>query len=83
MGVMGCSRKDCENVLCDTYIGDIGYICNDCKTEFKNYLESENLNPGNESQIRNVLDTFMNIRKDNYSSSEKIDVDSFFESYTS
>ena len=35
MGVMSCSRKGCENILCDTYIPDIGYICTSCKEEFK------------------------------------------------
>lgn len=38
MGVMSCSRRDCENIMCDTYIDTIGYICGDCKREFEDKL---------------------------------------------
>lgn len=24
MGVLPCSRKDCENIMCDTYVNGIG-----------------------------------------------------------
>lgn len=34
MGVMQCHRKGCENIMCDTYINSVGYICSDCKYEF-------------------------------------------------
>jgi len=37
MGVMSCHRKCCENIMCDTYIDGIGYVCNDCQTEFKGH----------------------------------------------
>ena len=37
MGTMDCSRRGCENNLCDRYSPEYGYICNDC---FKELLES-------------------------------------------
>ena len=36
MGVMACSRRDCENILCDRYSTDHGYICNECFEELVN-----------------------------------------------
>jgi hypothetical protein len=35
MGVMACDRKDCDNVMCDHYSYDYGYICYDCIHELK------------------------------------------------
>ncbi len=37
MGVMSCHRKHCSEIMCDTYIDGIGYICHDCKVEFKTH----------------------------------------------
>lgn len=30
MGVLPCSVDECDNVMCDAYINDIGYLCPDC-----------------------------------------------------
>ena len=30
MGVMQCSRNSCENILCDRYSSEFGYICDKC-----------------------------------------------------
>lgn len=35
MGVMRCNRTNCENVMCDTYVPNVGYVCNECQKEFK------------------------------------------------
>lgn len=43
MGVMPCTCNHCSNILCDTYIPDIGYICDDCKKSFKNWLKSQSV----------------------------------------
>jgi len=37
MGVMACSRAECENIMCDKYATEFGYICNDCLQELKEY----------------------------------------------
>ena len=39
MGVMSCSRKDCENIMCRTHVDGVGYICDECESEFKEYIE--------------------------------------------
>jgi hypothetical protein len=36
MGVKGCNRKDCINILCDRYSPYYGYICNECFEELVN-----------------------------------------------
>ena len=41
MGVLECSRKECENIMCNYYVNRIGYICYECVSEFKEYLEKE------------------------------------------
>jgi len=33
MGVMSCSRRACENIMCDRYSGAFGYICDECYAE--------------------------------------------------
>ena len=38
MGVMPCTREGCENILCDNYNVEFGYLCNDCKEELIAYL---------------------------------------------
>ena len=35
MSVMSCDRNQCENVLCDHYSSEYGYICNECLNELK------------------------------------------------
>lgn len=36
MGVMNCSRKGCDNIMCDRYSIKYGYICHDCFAELLN-----------------------------------------------
>ena len=33
MGVLECDRKECDNIMCDRYSRDYGYICSDCFEE--------------------------------------------------
>ena len=35
MGIMGCNRKNCENIMSDDYSEVTGYICYDCKRELE------------------------------------------------
>ena len=69
MGVMACSRGDCENILCDYYSSKYGHICSSCLQELingqersvlkfmnsdKNEFEVE-VNDGWEDHINNVF----------------------------
>lgn len=44
MSVMACDRKDCTNVMCNIYIPDVGYICEECAKEFKRFYTYVNYN---------------------------------------
>lgn len=57
---MPCYRKDCDNIMCDVYINDIGYICYDCQQEFgeKKYKT--------EKKLLKALKEFMDTPKKNY-----------------
>lgn len=33
MGVLKCNRKDCDNIGCDRYSSEYGYICGECFEE--------------------------------------------------
>lgn len=35
MGVMECDRRDCENIMCNLYSSEFGYICYECFEELK------------------------------------------------
>jgi hypothetical protein len=82
MGVMSCFRKDCDNVMCDTYVQSVGYVCRDCISEFKKYLEQNNLNPTTEGKISEELKKFMDTSKDTYVDGKEISVDDFFNERT-
>jgi hypothetical protein len=82
MGVMSCSRKDCDNIMCDTYVQSVGYICSDCKSEFKEYLQKNGLNPTTEGQINKELEKFMATSKDTYKDGNETTVDDFFNERT-
>lgn len=38
MGVMPCSRRGCENILCSRYSPKYGYICDSCFRELMSTL---------------------------------------------
>lgn len=82
MGVMSCSRKRCENIMCDTYIYDIGYVCNECQGEFKYYLQHKNKTNIPEGEIRRELKEFMDTYKDDYKNDGEISIDDFFDEHT-
>jgi len=33
MGVLACNRVDCDNIMCDRYNSEYGYICDECFEE--------------------------------------------------
>jgi hypothetical protein len=82
MGIMECSRKNCNNIMCDTYVQSVGYICSECQSEFKEYLQKNGLNPTTEGQIKRELGAFMAIPKDSYITGKEITVDDFFNEHT-
>lgn len=82
MGVMSCSRKNCENIMCDTCVESVGYICSECQSEFKQYLEKNNLNPRTEGEINRELQTFMATPKDSYIDGNETSVEDFFNERT-
>lgn len=82
MGVMSCSRKDCENIMCDTYVNGIGYVCGECQREFKEYVESEGKTDLTEGEIKRELEKFMSTAKDSYVQGYKMDIDDFFDQHS-
>jgi len=78
MGVMACDRKGCSNILCDTYVSSVGYVCGSCKYEFKEWLETRNSYPSTEKEINDELKIFMATDVDSFKDSPKMSVDEFF-----
>jgi transposase-like protein len=79
---MSCSRRGCSNVMCDTYINDIGYVCHDCQKEFQLFLDENNKNPKNANEIHDELEKFMETTsRKNYDSGE-LSIDEFFRQNT-
>lgn len=80
MGLMICERNNCENIMCDTYIDDIGYVCFDCQDEFKEFLEGDDFTEG---VIRKALKEFMSTEKETYKEDDKkITINNFFRENT-
>lgn len=80
--VMSCSRSACENIMCDTYVNGIGYVCNDCQKEFKQYLNKEGIEATTETEIHTSLEVFMETTSFYYPQRIEMNVDEFFKSYT-
>ena len=79
---MSCHRKGCEEIMCHTYIPAVGYVCYECQIEFENYLINHGYVPQNENDITNCLKIFMDTYKSSYSTSKKISIQEYFNSYT-
>lgn len=82
MGVLSCSREQCTRIMCDTYVLGVGYVCWECKDEFKEYLKAKGKYNISEGEMMRELKKFIDIPKDSFTEGEQIDVDSFFEQYT-
>lgn len=78
---MACDRKRCEKIMCETYISSVGYICYECKDEFKDYLESTGKTDLREGELLRAIEEFMNTEKGHHKGGI-MDVDSFFQKYT-
>lgn len=81
MGVMSCSRKECENIMCDIYIQSVGYVCYECRKEFEAYLKEEGLNPKTEYQTTREVEKFMDTSKKIAGSEDETTVDDFFKKH--
>lgn len=79
MGVMSCSRASCENIMCDTYVEKIGYICWECKEEFKTFFDADSYVNLTEGKILTELEKFMKHPK---TSSETTTINEFFDKRT-
>ena len=77
MGVMSCSRKDCENILCDTYIPEVGYLCSGCIEKFKELYSNNKMTNG---EIIEALQTFISIPRMYRDTPNSIN--DFFKQYT-
>lgn len=81
MGALTCNRINCGNIMCDTYIQSVGYICESCQTEFKEYLNKNYLKPKNDWEITTILREFMDTTKNGIEKDNNL-IDEFFKSYT-
>jgi len=82
MGVLACDRNGCENIMCDIYVSGSFYVCRECKNEFQEYLEKENISVSTEGEIKRELTKFMATEKGYYNIGENMGVEDFFKKYT-
>jgi len=78
MSVLSCNRNGCDSVMCDTYIPGVGYICRECKSEFKEYLGSD----ATEMHRNDLIHELKHFMEKIKFSQEQISVDAFFEEHT-
>ena len=82
MSVMTCIKRDCWNIMCDTYVPLIGYICPDCQREFKEWLEESPLVvQETEDDLRDALEHWVTLSK-RLTNPNKISVNEFFAQHT-
>jgi len=79
MGVRGCYRKGCENIMCDTYIPSVGYICLDCQKEFTERMVNMGMYNSSKSVYLSELKLFMESSPS--VNDDEVDIDDFFNEY--
>lgn len=79
MGVLLCSRGNCENIMCDTYIPDFGYLCFECQAEFKKFVRKPIVT---EEELKLELMAFKETNKNSTQGQPGVDIDEFFKRYT-
>lgn len=81
MGVCYCLRADCQNIMCDTYINGIGYICDECQEDFIFYVKNLDSIPVSDEKIKEDLKMFLETPK--HTSSKFIDetIQDFFKKF--
>ncbi len=82
MGVLSCSRRGCDNIMCDTCVQGIGYICWDCQDEFKLYVSSHCMHIETDEEITRVLSEFMETNEGSYDNQSSDAIDDFFKANT-
>jgi len=78
MGVMSCNRPNCDGIMCDVYVADVGYVCYECEKEFKEYLVKKDISPQTDAEIKASLRWFMTTEKGEYEKGTAMGVDDFF-----
>ena len=79
MGVMSCSRRGCDSIMCDTHVDSIGYVCPECQNEFKEYVNLNHFPINSIDALRFYLNRFMDTGKGNFTINEnKVNIDEFF-----
>jgi hypothetical protein len=81
MGILRCSRPDCDNIMCDTNIPNIGYVCYECKKEFR-ILASTKPHLTGESNLLSALAIFMSTPKITTYVSNGGEIDNLFSKYS-
>lgn len=84
MGVKSCHRNTCKNIMADTYVSSVGYVCDECQEEFKEYLKQNNRDPKTDVEIEIQLKAFMETVKGCYAikKGKPISVSDFFRQHT-
>ena len=67
--------------MCDTYVPTIGYICNECQKEFKEWLGTYMIPHATAGEIEKALAVYIQIPRE-YEDNNEISVDEFFNAYT-
>lgn len=74
---MNCNRNKCPNILCDTYVPSVGYICKECQGEFIEYMKSID-----SMDIDNQLKVSIDTPKGSQNSNIEFYIKQYFEEYT-
>lgn len=82
MSVLACGRRGCDNIMCDTYINGIGYICESCKDDFRKYVVRSGACNPHSTEIYSMLYDFMDTPKGDERSDCTETVDDFFRDHT-
>lgn len=83
MGVMSCSKRGCDNIMCDTYVLNVGYVCYECREDFKKHLTLNRIPIYSDHDIVIELQKYIEIEKP-YGDQEihLENVDKFFQNHT-
>lgn len=83
MGVMSCSNVECNNIMCDTHVGGVGYVCYECQENFKKFINQRGISIQSDHDIYVALKIFMD-RDESYPDYDRNNaiISKFFEENT-
>jgi len=82
MSVLGCSKCGCHNIKCDTLVDMVGWVCDECQTDFALDMLDEVKTKPSKQEITAALEAWLQIEKEEHISRETFrEIEQYFKEF--